>query len=177
MGLVNQAQAQPQEAAPQAPIEGLNPTEATDPQGEEEFTPEEEGAYESAMEMIAEIIYVDDTANKSIMDQLKANEPAAAISETTVFLIDQVEQAFNGQLPEGIILPLADEASDLLLELLQEDGGVEIDQNVYTQAKGAVTQELLDAYGIDEADMEGMLQGVTADEVKGMQAQFEGGAQ
>ncbi|MCP4089912.1 MAG: hypothetical protein GY746_08970 [Gammaproteobacteria bacterium] len=172
MGLVNQAQPQPQ-----APTGGMVPTEEPTAQAEEELTPEEEGAYTAAMEMVAELIYVDDTANKSIMNQLKANEPAAAIAETTVFIIDQVEQAFNGQLPEGIILPLADEISDLLLELLQEDGGVEIDQATYTQAKGAVTQELIDAYGIEEADMEGMLQGVTADEVKGIQAEFEGGAQ
>jgi len=183
MGLVNQAQTQAsadpaagpnptaQQPEPMAPMSSPNPAQA---EGEgEDLTNEEQSAYNSAMEMVAEVIYGNDKSSQAVMKQLRPDDPVTSVAEVTTLLIDQVEQAFNGKVPESIVIPLADETSDLLLELISEGTDAEIDQNTYTKVKGAVTKELGAAYGVQEGDMEGMLQGVTSDEVTAMKGMFE----
>jgi hypothetical protein len=155
-GMIDQAQAMPEE------------------QGADELTPEEREAYDAAMKMTAEIIYKSDESSNMIAERLKASEPPEDVAETTSFIISQLEQAFNGQLPEEIILPLADEISDLLIEFAEDAGAFEFVEDDYPKIKGAVVQLLLDDYGVDEADMEGMLQDVTPEDMQGIQSIFGG---
>lgn len=176
MGLINQATSTMPVEAPPEEVQGL----ATPPADEEvtvesdDLDPEEREAYDAAMNMVSEIIYADDKASDTIMKKMEEGEPPQAIAELTSFIVAQIEQAFNGQVPETIIIPIGDETSDLLLELGEEKGLFKVDEQLYTQAKGAVVQELFDDYGVEEADMEGMLQGVTGEEVSQMKGMFEG---
>ena len=191
-GMVQQATA-PQGAAPQgaAPQPQAAPgPEATAPQGmipppaeaqgteaetETEMTPEENKAMESGMQMVSEILYNDDTAHETIMDGLTKGKPEESIGEVTMFILDQVEQQFNGNFPESAVIPMADEISDMLLELAETKGIMEIDEGFYQRSKGMMMQGLVEAYGIEEADMESMMQGVTAEDVQTMQKTFGGG--
>lgn len=176
MGLINQATSNtmPVEAAPEE-VQGL----AQVPEAEvtvenDDLNPEEREAYDAAMNMVAEIIYEDDTANKTIMDGMQEGDPPQAIAKLTSLIVSQIEEAFNGEVPETIIVPIGDEVSDLLLELGETKGLFKVDENLLMKTKGAMMQSLFDDYGIEEADMEEMLQGVTSEEVSNMKGMFEG---
>jgi len=203
MGLVSQATAQPATAveAPQAtpgvsataPVQGNeipkapaplpegSPVDAApDAPGDEltvdsdDLNPEEREAYDAAMNMVSDLVYADDEANTAIMDQLEQADPINSVAEVTVFMLDQIEQAFQGNLPETIVIPVADEVSDLLLELMETKGLIELDEQTYTRTKAVMVQSLFDAYGVDDVDMEEVLQGLTDDDVMQMKAQFGG---
>ena len=182
MGLVNQAQNTPPETsnmmpveAPAPEVEGLMEQQAASSEDEDNLTPEERESYDAAMNMVSEILYVDDNANASILKQLKAKEPHMAVGELTSFVISQIEAAFKGQVPEELVVPIGDETSDLLMELGEEAGIFKVDEGLYQKTKGVVMNELFDDYGIEEADMEGMLEGITTEEVSQMQGVFGGG--
>ena len=184
MGLINQAQNPPQapEAtsatmpveAPAEEVEGMVPQPSDDEVTIEndDLTPEEREAYDSAMNMAAEIIYEDDKANSAVMEKMKGSDPPQAIADLTGFIISQIEQAFQGKVPETIIIPLGDEISDLLLELGETNGDFTINDEMYKKVKAFTVQELFEDYGIEEADMETMLQGVTGPEVEEMKSMF-----
>ena len=181
MGLISQATTpetsatMPVEAAPEE-VQGLTPPPSDEEVTTEsdDLTPEEREAYDSAMQMVAEIIYKDDKASDAIMKQMSEGEPHQAIGKVTSFIISQIEQAFNGEVPESIIVPIGDETSDLLLELGETKGLFKLDENLYTKTKAAMMQSLFDDYGVDEAQMEEALQGVTGDQVQEMQSMFGG---
>lgn len=164
-GLVDQAQQMPEE----------EPMEVEE--GESNLTPEEDETYQAAMQMASEIIHVEDASSEQILKLLESMEPIMGVAEATLFVVDQIEQAFEGQVPETLVVPIADEVSDLIMELGESAGIFTLDETFFKRAKAAMMKLLFDAYGVDETDMEGMLQGVTADEVKNMQGMFEGGPQ
>ncbi len=167
-GLVQQAQAAPTDVVGAAPVAN----EEVDQ--EDNLTPEERESYDAAMNMVSEILYANDESSAAIMEQLGASEPLRAIAEVTSFLIAQIEEAFQGQLPETLIIPVADEASDLVIELGEKAGIFDLSDDEIIQAKGAVMTSLLEDYGIDEADLEEMMQGVTSEDVTQLQSVFGG---
>ena len=141
---------------------------------EETPTPEEQDAYDQAMSMVSEIIYNNDQAHDAVIKQLSEGEPAEAVAHVTSFIITQLEEALKGQLNEVIIIPLADEISNSLLELALEAGIFELTDKIVMGAKGAVMRVLFEDYGIEEDQMESMLQGVTAGDVETLHSQFGG---
>lgn len=179
-GLIEQAQAGPpgQEVpVPEAGPPGLAaPAEQAPEEGLEEMTPEEEEAYTAGMNMAAELLYNNDEASEGIQTTLAKSDKLQAIADVVTFVISQVEDAFQGQLPETVIVPLADEISDLTMELGMESGAFELSDDDIIQAKGVVMNSLFEDYGVEEEDLEGMLQGVTGDEIAELQQAFSGGA-
>jgi hypothetical protein len=87
-----------------------------------------------------------------------------------------IEDAFQGQLPETVILPAADEISDMVLELGEESGVLgEVTEEVAIAAKGAVVQILVDTYGADPDGFAEAVQGTTDAGMQQAQQVFGGG--
>lgn len=178
-GLISQATEAPEEVAATAPATEVAaaPVANEEVEGqdvEDNLTPEERESYNTAMEAVGEMLYTDDQSHEAIMQQLQSEEPLRAIAMVTSFIIAQLEQATQGQMPEQLIVPIADEVSDLVMELGEETGVFELSEEDILQAKGAVITSLFEDYGIEEEDLEELLQGVTADEVSGLQNVFGG---
>lgn len=190
-GMVNQAQAAPapagppmaapqgaQGAPPQGPPTGMVPPPEAAPAPQEgnpeEMTPEEDEAMESGMQMVSEILYNNDGGHEAVMEGLTKGKPEESIAEVTLFVVDQIEQQFNGNFPEAAVIPLADEISDMLLELGETKGIFKVDDALFQKSKGMMMQELYEAYGVSEQDLEGLMQGVTSEEVATMQQSFGG---
>jgi len=178
MGLVNQVKTRdtmPQEKPP-AEVDGLMEKarqEAETPESDD-LTDDERKVYDSAMAMAGEILYKGDQSSNAMMEQVAAGDPMQTIPTTVTFIIDQIEQTFNGEVPEDLILPMADEISDMVIEMADTAGVIKADEKTATQIKGAVVEEILDAYGVDEAQMQEAMQGVSADDIEQMQAMFGG---
>lgn len=177
-GMVTPASGMVDEAQTPGMVDEAQEVSAEDPElsPEEMPTPEEQEQYDSAMKMASEIMYADDTASDAVLEQLRQGDVPDAVASVTSFIITQIDEAYKGELGEVIIIPIADEISDLLLELAAEAGIFELkDGEIVTQTKGAVMQILFEDYGIDEEDLEGMLQGVTPGDIEELHKQFGGG--
>lgn len=148
------------------------PTEATG--GEDAATPEEQQQYDSAMQMVSEMLHANDDSSAQIVKMLSTDNPIAAITDVVEFLISKVEETFQGNLVETAIMPIADETTDWVIELGEEGGAFDLTDQEIVQAKGSVVQLLLDQYGVEQADMEGMLEGVSEEEVASYAQAFGG---
>jgi hypothetical protein len=129
-------------------------TEATAPEAApaagEAPAPEEQESYDSALKMAGEMLYADDASSDKFMSMLAEGEPVQAVAGVVTFIMDAIEDAFQGQLPEAVILPAADEITDMVLEMGETSGAIpEVTEDVAIQVKGAVTKALMDTYGAD----------------------------
>jgi hypothetical protein len=180
-GLVQRAQA----AAPMPEEQGMDPTMAQgmDPtmaqgmataDGESNTTPEEDQAHEAAMGMVSELLYANDGSNAAIMKMLKPDNAAASASEVSIFLLSKVEETFQGNYPETLVLPTADEISDMVLELAEESGTFEVTEEIAVKAKSLMVQQLVQDYGVDEQSFKDATQDVTQDDITQYEQMFGG---
>lgn len=156
--LVQQAQA--------APVEGDSPEE------ESNLNPEEQKTYDSAMQMVGELIYSNDEAFTAIMDLITPENPAVSVAEATTFVLSKVEETFQGNYPEELVITTADEISDLLLELADESGKFEVTEQIAQESKMELIDLLAQDYGADPADIEEALSDITDDDVTEMQKEM-----
>jgi hypothetical protein len=109
---------------------------------------EDQESYDSALKMAGEMLYNDDASSDKFMRMLAEGDPVQAVTSIVTFVIDAIEDAFQGQLPEAVILPAADEITDMVLEMGETSGAIpEVAEDVAIQVKGAVTKALIDTYG------------------------------
>ncbi len=161
-GLVQQAQ------QPQPQIEGT-PEEA-----ESNLTAEEQTDYEAAMEMTGEIIYTNDESSQALIELMSEDDPVAGVVEASMFVLSQIEQAYQGNFPEQLILPVMDEITDMLLELGETAELFTVDEQMAVAVKGGAAEELVAEYGADPAAVEANLGDITETEVSEMSAMFGG---
>jgi hypothetical protein len=180
-GLVERAQTPAPNEAPMAPT-SMAPTsmdqapsqEQSAVEGEPNTTPEEDQAHEAAMTMVSELLYSNEKSNTAIMQMLKPENPAASASEVSIFLLSKIEETFQGNYPETLILPTADEISDMVLEIAEESGKFEVTEDVAVQAKSLMVQQLVQDYGVDEQAFKDATQDVTEDDINQYQQMFGG---
>ena len=133
---------------------------------EESVSPEQQEAYESAMQMVGQLLYVNDQVNAKLMQMVKPENPATGIADASAFLLSKIEEAFEGEYPEDLVVNTADEISDLVMELVDAAGNVEVTEDIAIEAKGLLTQQIIEAYGVDESDFEAATQDVSEEDVE-----------
>ena len=179
MGLVNRVKTQqnmPSESEPPKEVTGFKEqaeAEAATPE-EDDLNPEEREVYDSAMNMAGEILYKGDQSSNAMMEQIAAGDPTQTIPDTLVFILDQIEQQFNGEVPEDLILPITDELSDMMIEMADTAGVIKGSEQLAIEIKGNCVEEVLEAYGVNEADMQQAMQGMTEEDLKGAMDMFGG---
>ena len=162
-GLVQQAQkSQPPTANDAAPGE----------EDESNLTPEEQEIYDSAMSMVSEIIYANDESHQAIVESLSGDDIAYKVADSTVMLLSKIEETFQGNYPEDLIIITADEISDLLLELGGEAGNYEYTEELSKETKVLLIDLLGEEYGADPADIEEALGDITSDDVSNVNKEF-----
>jgi len=178
-GLVTAAQ-RPSPAAPTSEFQdGQEPTSlpTTNISGAKEFKadPEEQKIYNSALEIASELLYNNDKSSNAITEQLKGSgdKPQQVIAQVTTMIVDRIEQQFDGQLPGDMVLPVAEEVSELVMGVGEAAGAFKLDSKSIDQTKGQVVKMLLDTYGVQKNQMNGMLQGVTKSDVMGIAERLE----
>jgi len=129
-------------------------TQATTPEAApatgEAASADEQEAYDSALKMAGEMLYGDDTSSDKFMGMLSEGEPVQAVAGIVTFIIDAIEDVFQGQLPEAVIVPASDEITDMVLEMAEQAGVIpEVTEDIAVQVKGAVMQSLVETYGAD----------------------------
>jgi hypothetical protein len=148
MGLINDKQQAPQEteAMPQgeAPTRGNEMTEAA---AGEAPTPEEQKAYEAIVSAAAALLHSQETLPGVVQVlQQSAQNPAEALSETVVTVIQEVDSQAQGKLPREVILPAAGEVLSEVITIADASGAIPEDQAVTEEAWQLVVQKLAKAY-------------------------------
>jgi hypothetical protein len=184
-GLVERAQA----AAPMPEEQGMDPsmqsgtvpgmaqsmdTSMASTAGEPNTTPEEDQAHEAAMTMVSELLYSNDSSNAAIMKMLQPDNEAASASEVSIFLLSKVEETFQGNYPETLVLPTADEISDMVLEIAEESGTFKVTEEIAVKTKSLMVQQLVKDYGVDDQAFRDATQDVTQDDIAEYETMFGG---
>lgn len=132
-------------------------------------TPEDQEAYNAALNFAGAIVHGNDTTSDGVVKILMRGGQQGAvesISQIVVMLMAEIETQFQGQIPETVILPAADEITDLVMELGEEAGAFQLTDDDINKAKGQVVRMLIDTYGVDKQQMSGITQNVTEEDIQ-----------
>lgn len=141
-----------QAAAPAAP--GGEEKATAGMQGLEDASPEEQEAYDAAVQAITDIAFGNDQSHQQVLqflaDEAESTSPTGALVKGTAMLITEVDKQMN--LPESVPINLADDVFVMLQELADAAGLFRIDEKEMKQGVAAAQQMLMEAYG---GDLEG----------------------
>lgn len=157
---------QPQQAPQQAPQE--DPAAAQQAQagqdlpeleGSEPASPEEQAAYEQAMQLMGKILYESDKTHEGVMQLLKAEPGIAGVVKATTMLVAEIDKKIN--LPETVIMELPGDIVDRLIDLGQQAGLFQMSDKEMLEAAQMAVFETMRMYGMDQSDLQQMAQSVS----------------
>ena len=170
-GLVDQATQQPA-----APVEATAQQPA--PQGQRQATDEETAAVDAAVQMASEMLHKDKAVSDKIVGQLTSGGADGAhqtVANMTSLLLSKIEDAFQGQLPETVILGVADNIAEMVIEVGEAAGAFEMSGREIERTKGAVVKNLIKTYSApSEEDAQNLAQQLQQGDVQKVDATFEG---
>lgn len=140
-------------------------------------TPDEQGSYDAAMEMASEILYNNEKMSDRFIKSMQEDGQAGAVESiagTVKLVLNRIEDEFQGELPEAIILGVAEKIAELAMELGEESGAFVLEPQQIDQAKGAVVRDLVETYGLEEADVEALRQGMSEEDIATASQAFGG---
>lgn len=121
---------------------------------EEEATPEEQEAFERIEIAATEMIYNEESKNEIVAQlQASATPPAETLGKIAMMLFSQIDEKAKGKIPEEVVLQGALKVLDLLAELAEASGAMQIDDNVRRDAVNYLLVEAKDLGYISESDV------------------------
>lgn len=120
-----------------------------------DISSEHQEVYDSAMQMVGELLHANKEASDGILDYIDQSETLEeGVAEASDLVISRVEEAFQGQVPEELILHITDEVSDLLVEMAVAAGMAEDTKQFSERAKILSTLQIMEEYGVEQGDYE-----------------------
>jgi hypothetical protein len=130
---------------------------------ETQATPDEQQAYEQALQAASEILYRGDDTHEGVLKMLRAGEPVDSLVKTSLFVLTQLDQKLN--LPEAVLLQLLTTLFDLLQEIAAKANLFTLTPQQEKTGLAAAQQALLQVYGVGEEDLTGLTEGMTEADV------------
>lgn len=163
---------QPQQA-PQQPQEAAPPEGEEQAQGGDQATPEEQEAIDKVVMAAMKVIHDDDNTHAQVMQMLKtgADSPAETLAEVTKTIMLQLDEKSGGTIPEVAIFPAAEQILELVGELAEASGLMQIDEATSVKAQQLMILGVADAYGVDPEELSGLMGSVSPEEMNAMVAQ------
>jgi hypothetical protein len=161
-GLLSQSAQPAQQGAPTS-----QPT-----MSEEEATPQEQEAYEVALSACSKIIHGDDKAHEAVMKMIDEREKIGSVAKTAVTIITQVDSQID--MPETVLAGVLAQVVDWLIELAETGKGMPFNDREQEQVMATATELMLEVYGVDEDDYQGMVGGMDDAQIQGYQQQYQG---
>lgn len=122
---------------------------------QEDATEEEQDAYARVVLAGSEILFAEET-NAKIMQMLKdgADTPEVTIARVAQLLMQQVDDASGGQVPETVILPAVAEYVEQIGELANASGTFAVDEAMLNRAAQEAVMMVGEDYGVEQPDLE-----------------------
>ena len=148
----------PQQSAPveqqAAPMGGMPDDDPMTLPGVEEASPEDQQMYEQALAAVAQVIYEDDKSHIRIMKMVQkvgeAEGELTALVKATVTVITEVDKQID--IPEDIIINIADEVFMMIAELANKAYGFDATEKQMKQGIAATIEIILKTYGMEESE-------------------------
>lgn len=184
-GLLEQAipAKKPQEKEPVTPAakpmpaeRGAKPVAGEQEQGGETPTAQEQETFDR-IAYAAKIALYDEGTHEDFMAMLKQGEPAQALAQTAGTLFQQIDQKSGGKIPEDMILPAAEQVLDLVIEMAEKTGTMQIDETMAAKALQQMVLVLAQAYDFDPAEIQGEIDAMPPEQLQQIvqqQQQIEG---
>lgn len=159
---------QPGGAAMAGAVSPSAPTEAS-PAGQgaggQEASPEEQQALERVVMAASELLYAGDDErgrpDKAIVEMVMAEDQVSVgIGQAAAFMIQQLDRAANGQIPEVVIMPAGAEIVEMIAEMVAEQRLAEVDEQVVQEAGEVMVRQVGEAYGVSQEEIEQFLASV-----------------
>jgi len=146
------AQANAAPAQEQAPNEqGVEQPEDPNNLQPEEPTPEEQEMFTRIEVAAKKIIHDDPKSFKGVTDILQAGkeEPAAALAKAAMVVFQVVDEKTKGGVPEEMLLRAAEVTLDLVIEVADDTGIIEVDEELANNAMREMIRQAGEIYEFD----------------------------
>ncbi len=160
--------AMPEGQPPQGqPPQGQPRPPRADDQAESRESPERQQQFQTFLDQIHAIMQDENVARDLMqMGQANTENPVAGMGKMVAMLIIQMDEKVNGEIPEDMILPLAEHVTVMVGDMV----GAIIKRDFTEQELSVVGQfavgELVKEYGVDEESLMSNLQTMPQDAVK-----------
>lgn len=141
----------------------------------EPVTEEEQADYDQVLEAASEVIYGDMSENILQMLAAGADDPAQAIADVALQVMISLDEKSDGTIPEEVIIPAAAEIAEIVGELAHQRGAFQVDDMVLGRAGQLLLIGIAEAYGIEEEDLQGIVESVDPqqlDQIIAQQSQY-----
>lgn len=139
---------------------------------ETEATPEEQAAYEEALDAVHQVLYEDPERSKAIAGMLDPRDKIGTLVKTSLQLIQQIDEGVD--LHEAVIADIAVDVSDRLIEMAEQVHEMEFSEKETQAVAGATWEGVMELFGMDAGSVEEMTQGMSDEELQGMEDQYKG---
>lgn len=119
--------------------------------GEDMPTPEEQEAYDKAVSIAMSLMHNKQSSSKFVKN-LKAGRknPVPTLAQMTVTLVTQADERMKGEIPEDVIIPMAEEILNIVGEFAHEVGAFRITQPILEKAMSGVIGQLVKIYQAED---------------------------
>lgn len=183
-----QAQQTQQQGAPQPGPEGAPPPgleEPAPPPGpgtaaeapdisniEEQATPAEQKEYERALGALSKVLYQSEETSNSVLGQLHPSDKVGSIVKTSLLLLNQLDDKLD--MDEVIIPEMTMEIVSRVTELAEaQNPEMALSEKEQQAALGAAWEGVMETYGVDEADVQGVSTGIDESQLSALQQQHQ----
>ena len=153
----------------------MESTQNGQPQEEGETpTPEEQQAYDQVVAAGSEVLHGDST-HEGIMEMLKtgADNPGDALAEVAMTVLSQLDEQSGGKIPEGVLIPAADDILSQAGELAAAAGLFPWDDQVKQSAAQNLWKKAGEKYDFDPAEIQELIASMDQGEVENIRAEQE----
>ena len=163
----------PPEAGAQSPQMEQVPNREVQEEGETP-TPEEQQAYDQVVAAGSEVLHGDET-HQDIMNMLKtgADNPGDALAEVAMTVLSQLDEQSGGKIPEGVLIPAADDILSQAGELAAAAGLFPWDDQVKQSAAQSLWTKAGEKYDFDPQEIQELIASMDQGEVENIRAEQE----
>ena len=130
--------------------------------GSEQATEKEQADKDNVVMAGMTMLFENEETSDQAVEMLKAraDNPAQAIADYTMFLMDELDKQSGGTIPEEVILPAAGELLENVSQLANDADVFPVDQAVMSLAMQLLMEPLATAFGGDPAELVEIMQGI-----------------
>lgn len=131
-------------------------------------------AYEKVIIAGSKILY-DEQTNPGIMKMIEdgQDDMPNTLAQIVLMIFEQLDEQSNGQVPQQVIIPAASDLLIEVIELTEEAGIADIDDQTEIKATSIILKSLFDKYGVTEEEVRQYLDTLSEEDVKGYAGELQ----
>jgi hypothetical protein len=147
--------------------------EAEAPEAEgDQAAPEEQAEYERAMAGLYDALYVNDKSSQAVVDMIQPEDKNGSVVKAVVLLVQQLDKKL--QLDEVVIPQIAQDATELVVEIAEKAKKVQFSEDELQSITGAVMEGVFQVFGVSPEDAQDFMSSVPPEEQAAMKQEYDG---